>query len=182
MEVSQSHPTLCDPVDCIVHRMLQARILEWIAVLFFRESSKPSDQTQVSHIAGRFFTYWAIRETLSLLKKHSQFQWFAPTLEYSVGKVIPWLGSVTQSYLTLYKSLESSPPGSFVHRIFQARILKQCAISNTGLEPTSLRSPALAGRFFTTRTTWEALDTLINTRINPIHVPLWTYICISNFD
>ena len=54
-------------------------------------------------------------------------------------------------------------------------------LPNPGIEPTSLRSPALAGRFFTTRTTWEALDTLINTWLNPIHVLLWTYICISNY-
>ena len=38
---------------------LQARILEWAAVPFFRGSSQPRDQTQVSHVAGRFFTSWA---------------------------------------------------------------------------------------------------------------------------
>ena len=36
--------------------ILQARILEWVAVPFSRGSSQPRDQTQVSHIAGRFFT------------------------------------------------------------------------------------------------------------------------------
>ena len=36
--------------------------LEWVAISFFRGSSQPRDQTQVSHIAGRFFTLWAIRE------------------------------------------------------------------------------------------------------------------------
>ena len=39
-----------------VHGILQARILEWVAMLFSRESSQPRDQTQVSHIAGGFFT------------------------------------------------------------------------------------------------------------------------------
>ena len=44
------------------HGTLQARILEWVAFPFSRESSQPRDQTQVSHIAGRFLTNWAIRE------------------------------------------------------------------------------------------------------------------------
>ena len=37
-------------MDCIVHGILQARILEWVAFLFSRGSSQPSDQTQVSHL------------------------------------------------------------------------------------------------------------------------------------
>ena len=43
-----------------VHGILQARILEWVAFPFSRGSSQPRDRTQVSHIAGRFFTSWAI--------------------------------------------------------------------------------------------------------------------------
>ena len=42
--------------------ILQARILEWVAMPSSRGSSQPRDQTQVSCIAGRFFTIWAIRE------------------------------------------------------------------------------------------------------------------------
>ena len=45
-----------------VHWILQARILEWVAFPFSRGSSQPRDQTQVSHITGRFFTSWATRE------------------------------------------------------------------------------------------------------------------------
>jgi len=45
-----------------VHEILQAKILEWVAIPFSRGSSQPRDQTQVSHIAGGFFTSWAIRE------------------------------------------------------------------------------------------------------------------------
>ena len=41
---------------------LQARILEWLAILFSRESSQPRDWIQVSYIAGGFFTNWATRE------------------------------------------------------------------------------------------------------------------------
>ena len=42
--------------------ILQARILEWVAIPFSGESSRPRDQTQVSRIAGRLFTIWATRE------------------------------------------------------------------------------------------------------------------------
>ena len=42
--------------------ILQARILEWVAIPSSRGSSQPRDRTQVSHIAGRFFTVWATRE------------------------------------------------------------------------------------------------------------------------
>ena len=42
---------------------LQARILEWVALSSSRGSSQPRDRTQVSHIAGRFFTSWATKET-----------------------------------------------------------------------------------------------------------------------
>ena len=62
VKVAQSCPTLCDPIDHTVHEILQARILEWVAVPFSRGFSQPRDWTQVSHIAGRFFTKWAIRE------------------------------------------------------------------------------------------------------------------------
>ena len=54
VEVAQSCLTLCDPMDYTVHGILQARILERVAFPFSRGSSQPRDQTQVSHIAGRF--------------------------------------------------------------------------------------------------------------------------------
>ena len=44
------------------HEILYARILEWVTFLFSWRSSQPKDQTQVSCIAGGFFTNWAIRE------------------------------------------------------------------------------------------------------------------------
>ena len=58
----QSHPTLCDPMDCMqptrssVHGILQARILEWVAISSSRGSSWPRVWTWVSCIAGRSFT------------------------------------------------------------------------------------------------------------------------------
>ena len=47
-------------MDYTVHGILQARILEWVAFPFSRVSSQPRDRTQVSRIAGGFFTTWAI--------------------------------------------------------------------------------------------------------------------------
>ena len=47
-----------------VHGILQARILNWVAIPFSRGSSLPRDWNWVSFIAGRFFTIWAIREGL----------------------------------------------------------------------------------------------------------------------
>ena len=56
MKVAQACLTLCNPMNHAVHGILQAGILEWVAVPFIRESSQPRDRTQVSHIAGGLFT------------------------------------------------------------------------------------------------------------------------------
>ena len=55
VKVAQSCQTPYDPMDCTVHGILQARILEWIAFPFSRGSSQPRDRTQVSHTAGSSF-------------------------------------------------------------------------------------------------------------------------------
>ena len=60
--VAQSCPTLCDPMDYTVHGILQARILEWVTFPFSRGSSQPKNRTQVSCIAGWFFSSWATSE------------------------------------------------------------------------------------------------------------------------
>ena len=62
VKVAQSCLTVCDPMDYTVYRILQARILEWVAFSFSSGSSQPRDWTQVHHIAGRSFTSWATRE------------------------------------------------------------------------------------------------------------------------
>ena len=69
--VAQLCPFLCDPIDCSlagfsVCGILQARILEWVAVPFSRESSPPRNRSRVSLIAGRFFTVWVTRFLLLL--------------------------------------------------------------------------------------------------------------------
>ena len=56
VKVAQSYLTLCDPLDYTVHGILQARILEWLAFPFYKESSQLRDRIQVSCIAGGFFT------------------------------------------------------------------------------------------------------------------------------
>jgi len=60
--VTQSCPTLVTPwTVSSIHGILQARILEWVAISFSRGSSQPKNQTWVSCIAGRFFTTSATR-------------------------------------------------------------------------------------------------------------------------
>ena len=63
--VAQSCLTLCNPIDCSCQAplsmgILQATILEWVAMPFSRVSFQPSDWTQVFYITGRFFTIWTI--------------------------------------------------------------------------------------------------------------------------
>ena len=72
MLVTQSCPTLCDPMDCSspgssVHGILQARILEWVAISFFQGSSRPRDRTLISCIGRRLISL------LVLLLRCSQF-------------------------------------------------------------------------------------------------------------
>ena len=57
-----------NPPGSSVHRILQARIWEWVAILSSRGSSPPRDYTQVSLIAGRFLTVWT-REAHLILSK-----------------------------------------------------------------------------------------------------------------
>ena len=80
-EVAQSCVTLYNPTDCSfpgssVHGIFQARVLEWLAISFFRGSSWPRIWTRVSHIAGRCFTLWATREAhVKMVFKYSQLVW-----------------------------------------------------------------------------------------------------------
>ena len=79
--VFRSCLTLCDPMNCSppgssVQELLQARILEWVAMPSSGGSSQPRDQTQVSCMAGGFFNTLAIREAHeSLLVVKDQLGW-----------------------------------------------------------------------------------------------------------
>ena len=83
VQVTQSCPILCDPIDrsppgSSVHRILQARILDYVAISFSRGSSHPRDWTRVSQTAGRFFTIWATRMSCDY---HNHFlQWMLPII------------------------------------------------------------------------------------------------------
>ena len=58
----------CSPPGSSVHEVLQARILEWVAIPFSRGSSQPRGQNWVSCIASGFFTIWATREAPAWLQ------------------------------------------------------------------------------------------------------------------
>ena len=113
MLVTQSFPTLCNPMDwsspgSSVHGILQARILEWRAIPFFRGSSWPRDLTQVSCTAGRFYTLWATREALWVLCRvaHLAFSMLWRRYElYRLGR------GVTRKEVACPKVLQLMNPG-----------------------------------------------------------------------
>ena len=97
-EVAQWCPTLCDPMDCSppgssIHGILQARVLEWVAICFSRGSSWPRNRTWVSGTVGRCFTVWATREVWVKHKLKVLLAWSKLFL------------STNPRFLHLYKSL-----------------------------------------------------------------------------
>ena len=105
--LQQSHhwqikPALIDQIKLFINRtfknyslvqlknqssgILQARILGWVAMPSSRGSSQPRDRSQVSHLAGRFFTFWATRKA----------QWCWPDTE-NVGM---------NSWILIYTSID----------------------------------------------------------------------------
>ena len=123
-------------MDYTVHGILRARILEWVAIPFCRESSQPRDRTQVSRIADGFFTSWATRKAcgLALLPR----KWYSSDLpillllsyssllghtEMSTSNPYypqTWVtllqfSSVTQSCPTVWDPMNRSKPGFPVH-------------------------------------------------------------------
>ena len=82
----------CDPPGSSVHGILQARIQEWVAILFSRGSSQPRGWTQVSHTAGRFFTIWATREGRPYDSVSEEYRDTSKTV---VINKIEWLFAVT---------------------------------------------------------------------------------------
>ena len=103
--VSQLCLPVCDPMDCSlpgssVHGILQAGILKWVAVPFSRGPSWPRDRTQLSCIAGRFFTIWATREApvLHMLLSHFSRVRLCATPETAAHQAPPSLGFSRQEY------------------------------------------------------------------------------------
>ena len=132
--VTQFCLTLCDPMDCSppgssIHGILQARILEWVAISFSRGSSQPRDWTQVSSIAGRFFTIWATREAQSLLM--CMLSWSLQPYGLQPAKLLcPW-DFPGKKY---WSGLPFPPPGD---------------LPDPGVKPTSPVSPVFTDWFFT---------------------------------
>ena len=115
-------------MDCIppgsssVHGILQARILEWVVIPFSRGSSLPRDWTQVSCIAGRFFPVSATKKHTYTIKYYSAFKKNEVLIHAAATKSL-------QSCPTLCDPIDSSPPGSPIPGILQARTLEWVAIS-----------------------------------------------------
>ena len=137
--ISQSCPTLCDPMDCSlpgssVHGILQARILEWVAIPFSRDSfwqcrifdcmdASICGSIAASSLCAKslqsclFVTLWTRQAPLSM-------------------------GFSRQEY---WSGLPCPPPGD---------------LPDPSMEPVSLTSPALVGRLFITSTTWAWVQML----------------------
>ena len=112
--VTQSCLTLCGPKNCrapgsSVHGNSPGKNTGVVAMPSSRVSSQPRDQTQVSHIAGGFFTLWATREAHAAAAAAA--------------------AASLQSRPTLCDPIDGSPPGSAIPGILQARTLEWVAIS-----------------------------------------------------
>ena len=121
----------CSSPGSSVHGISQARILEWVAILFSRGSSRPRDQTQVCCIAGIFFIKCVHAKSLQ------SFLSLCNPMEHSLP------GSSVHGIIQarILECVACPPPGY---------------LPEPGTEPTFFMSPALAGGFFTTTVTWEA--------------------------
>ena len=127
---------LCGSVDyspsySSVHGILQARILEWVAMLPSRGSSQPRDQTWISYIAGGFSIAKLPGKPGSLHMVAILIFCWKPVIFFLISCVCTQL----LSCLWLSNPMDCSPPGSSVHGIFQARILEWGAISFLGDPP-----------------------------------------------
>ena len=140
---AQARLTLCDPMDFTppgssVHGIPQERILEWVAISFSRVSSRPRCWTHVSYIS-------CSDRTILYLLSH-----------WSCSK---WLQSYSDSV-----TLGLQPSRPLRPRALQARVPQWAPCSppgglpHLGIKPAFLLSPALAGGFFTTCASWEALS------------------------
>ena len=124
----------CSPPGSSVHGISQARILEWVAMPSSRGSSQLSDRTEVSCIAGKFFTNWATREAqinhtlINLVLCDDLEGWEGG----SRGRRYMYAAAAAkslQSCSTPCDPIAGSPPGSPVPGILQARTLEWVAIS-----------------------------------------------------
>ena len=113
MLLALSCPTLCNPMDCSppgssVHVILQARILEWVAIPFSRRSSWPKGWTWASHVACKFLTFWATGEALTLDWAADQ-RWLHlfGTKKWTLSSTVISLGHLTPSDTQILKLVSS---------------------------------------------------------------------------
>ena len=134
---AQSCSTLWDPMDCSrpgssLHGILQARVLESVAISFSRGSSQPRDWTRVSHTVADALPTEPPGKSM---RGHNSLK----------VKVL-----VAQWCLTFCDPMDCSPPGSSVHGSLQARILEWVAISfsrGSSQPRDQTKVSCIAGRF-----------------------------------
>ena len=124
------------PPSSSVHGILQAKILEWVAIPFSRGSSQPRDQTQSS----------ALQADYCLSHKGSPNNVCPKSLSHVGLSATLWTVALQDPLFMDFSKQEYwsgflCPPSG--------------VLLNPGIEPTSLKSPELGGGFFTTTTTWE---------------------------
>ena len=149
---------MSDPIDCSlpgfsVHRIFQARTVEWAAISSSRGSSQPRNQTRVSCIADWVPMHRFLEEVV---------------FELYVQK---WKESeIAQSCPTLCDPMDCSLSGSSVHGIFQARVLEWIAISlsrGSSQPRNQTRVSRIAGRRLTVYATREACAKALHYRGSP---------------
>ena len=169
-----------------VHGILQARILEWIAIPFSGDLPDPgmeprSPALQADSLPFELprkyvlveYNWWSqIKVQIPVGQCHSRGQ-YAKALEIP-GAIMFYvyltslgvaLMCCLQSCPTLCDIMDHSPPGSSLHGILQARYWSGLPfppagdLPHAGIKAVSLMTPALTGGFFTTSTTWEVLIT-----------------------
>ena len=130
--VAQWSPAPCNPMDCSppgcsVHGIPQARILEWVAIPASRGSSQPRDRTQISHIAGRFFTVWALEcWVINTDGAEARGSWEGGTLTQIEEGVGVW----RMPHLFGVLKMSKSWPGWDLRRSFwggEAHLVRRCA-------------------------------------------------------
>ena len=155
----QSCPTLCDLMDysspvLSVHGILQARILEWVALPSSRGSSQSRDQTHIS-CNGRQVLYPVSHlgnPRLCIILHNGGM---------GTTCVVKRKSEVSQSCLTLCDPVDCSLPGSSVHGIHQARVMEWVAISfsrGSSQPRDRTRVSLTAGRRFTIWATLHVIE------------------------
>ena len=155
VKVAQSCPILCDPMDCSlpgssVRGILQAQILECVAVLFSRGSSQPRDWTQVSHIAGRFFSILSRQRSPRIL------EWAA----YPFSRKFPDPGVKLGSPELQVNFYQLSYQGSPIRKIKIFPNVKNWVIGNSVMKKTEPTGPTLKISGSETNDTYQLLNIL----------------------